>query len=63
MSTFSADFINTRTSEIRKVLCIDDYFGRRQYGYHFFDADKELEFVLNEEEMYIHGWEMQPTMI
>ena len=33
MSNFEATCKNRKTGEISSVICIDDYFGKHQYGY------------------------------
>lgn len=59
MSTFEATFINTVTKEECRVLCMDDFFGRHEYGYRFLSGEE----VLTYEQMVKEGWERHDTRV
>lgn len=48
MSSFQAKFRNKKTGLLHLAMCIDDYYGRHQYGYLFRGLYKE---PLTEEEL------------
>lgn len=52
MSSFKTKFRNKSTGEIHEVLCLDDYFGRHNYGYELVGASR----VLGEDE-FKHQYE------
>ena len=49
MSSYIAKFIRKSDGEVLDVWCIDDYFGRRQYGYLIGDGSVD---ALTEDEFY-----------
>lgn len=58
MSNFTATFENKNTGEVKLVHCIDDFFGRHEYGYKFNDREE----YLSAEQMIEEGWERVRTL-
>jgi len=53
MSSYIKKLKNPKTGKMQKAFCIDNYFGRRIYGYGFRrdgkDADFERDFIPSKE--------------
>ena len=52
MSSFIKEFINPRTGKKQVAYCIDDFYGRHQYGYGFLKNGKDAQIgeTINTEE-------------
>lgn len=60
MSSFTLTAVNKTTQNLHKVWCIDDYFGRNQYGYIVIGLLNDKP-ALTEDEFYEQFEPKEPT--